>query len=345
MTFQEEYRQLTSEVVRGMLSVQFGVDPARISERAIDVKRIQLIQQRIKKTPENKASSWLLDAFKREQRLMRDGCETTHWSNHDAAYLWMGNKQRRIRNASARVQKPKDGRYDCARCLARLGFGFKAIRKIVGIHLHKTIKKWKRDGLVTPHAVINYRHGLTKPRYAPEPEWLNGWGITAKEVRLYLLPAIKKEKREAQRSDSLWNCHPIAVCWFEKARYHRNKRRIYSLKMASPQQKLKLRIRTRVYRVLKGSLKSAPTLQMIGCSIDFLKAHIESKFTKRMSWANYGPYWHLDHVVPCAEFDLTKPEEQRRCFHFSNLQPLEAKKNWSKHARFNTSSNGAWPKP
>lgn len=40
-----------------------------------------------------------------------------------------------------------------------------------------------------------------------------------------------------------------------------------------------------------------------------------------MSWDNYGE-WEIDHIIPCDSFDLTKEEEQKRCFHFSNLQPL-----------------------
>ncbi len=44
-----------------------------------------------------------------------------------------------------------------------------------------------------------------------------------------------------------------------------------------------------------------------------------------MNWENYGKFgWHIDHIIPCDSFDLTKEEEQRRCFHYSNLQPLWA---------------------
>ena len=49
-----------------------------------------------------------------------------------------------------------------------------------------------------------------------------------------------------------------------------------------------------------------------------------------MTWENYGSYWHVDHIRPLASFDLSKPEEQTKAFHFSNCQPLEAKKNLQK---------------
>jgi len=67
-------------------------------------------------------------------------------------------------------------------------------------------------------------------------------------------------------------------------------------------------------------------MKLVGCSIDFLKQHLENKFKPGMSWKNYGK-WHIDHIRPCASFDLRKPAEQKKCFHYSNLQPLWAKEN------------------
>lgn len=77
--------------------------------------------------------------------------------------------------------------------------------------------------------------------------------------------------------------------------------------------------------------KSASALKLLGCSIESFILYIESKWEPGMSWDNYGLNgWHIDHIMPCAIFDLTKPEHQRRCFHFSNLQPLWAKDNLRK---------------
>ena len=65
----------------------------------------------------------------------------------------------------------------------------------------------------------------------------------------------------------------------------------------------------------------------------FVKKWIESQFVDGMSWDNHGE-WHIDHIRPCASFDLTDPEQQKECFNYKNLQPLWAKDNLSKGDRF-----------
>jgi len=48
-----------------------------------------------------------------------------------------------------------------------------------------------------------------------------------------------------------------------------------------------------------------------------------------MSWANYGE-WHIDHIVPCAAFDLTDARQVGLCFHWLNLRPCWARDNAAK---------------
>lgn len=95
----------------------------------------------------------------------------------------------------------------------------------------------------------------------------------------------------------------------------------------------KVRIRTRACnRIAKvlGEIKRADTSSnLLGCNVDELMEHLKSKFTEGMSFDNYGE-WHMDHVIPCCAFDLTKPEEQYKCFHYTNIQPLWAKDNEKK---------------
>lgn len=93
-------------------------------------------------------------------------------------------------------------------------------------------------------------------------------------------------------------------------------------------------LRSRCYNALKckNNRKSTHTLDLLGCSIEHLKRHLESQFKEGMSWDNYGK-WHVDHIIPCSYFDLTKEENQRICFNYRNLQPLWAKENDSKGAK------------
>jgi hypothetical protein len=94
-------------------------------------------------------------------------------------------------------------------------------------------------------------------------------------------------------------------------------------------------LRTRVNSAIFGFYKSTNTLKLIGCSKKFLKLYLESKFDKSMSWDNYGLHgWHIDHIKPCASFDLSKKSEQRKCFHYTNLQPLWAEENLMKSGNY-----------
>lgn len=95
----------------------------------------------------------------------------------------------------------------------------------------------------------------------------------------------------------------------------------------NPGFKLRQNLAVRVRKVLKGINKSKTTVLLIGCSILELKERLERGFKPGMTWKNYGPVWHVDHIKPCAKFDLSIPEQQMKCFHYSNLQPLFASEN------------------
>lgn len=91
------------------------------------------------------------------------------------------------------------------------------------------------------------------------------------------------------------------------------------------------RLRVRLHQALHGSLKVDSTKNLVGCSIDTLKNVLQNHFSDGMTWENIGK-WHIDHIVPCAQFDLSDPDQQRECFHYTNLQPLWAVDNLRKHA-------------
>ena len=97
--------------------------------------------------------------------------------------------------------------------------------------------------------------------------------------------------------------------------------------------RLKENLRHRIYMALKGKVKSKRTMDLLGTSIDNLWIHLEKSFKLGMTKNNYGKIWQVDHKIPCAAFDLTKAEEQVKCFHFTNLQALFVKENLSKGAK------------
>ncbi len=95
--------------------------------------------------------------------------------------------------------------------------------------------------------------------------------------------------------------------------------------------RIRANLRRRIHSALKGVAKSVRTLELLGCTIEQLKMHLESKFQSGMTWENYGyDGWHVDHVKPCAKFDLTDLKQQAECFHYTNLQPLWKKDNLEK---------------
>ena len=92
--------------------------------------------------------------------------------------------------------------------------------------------------------------------------------------------------------------------------------------------------------VKRNGVKCAKTKELVGCTMEHLKKHLESLFTEGMNWDNQGIYgWHIDHKIPCANFDLTIPEQQKVCFHWTNLQPLWAIDNLKKGKKLNFTKN------
>jgi len=102
--------------------------------------------------------------------------------------------------------------------------------------------------------------------------------------------------------------------------------------------KIKHVLRTRLWHALKNQKadKKYRTKQLTGCELPFLKGYLEAKFVEGMTWENHGE-WHLDHIKPCCSFDLKEEEEQKKCFHYTNLQPLWAADNLSKGGKYEAS--------
>lgn len=145
--------------------------------------------------------------------------------------------------------------------------------------------------------------------------------------------AARAQSRAKRRADpEQANAHRVYA-----AAYHRKRRQ------ADPVHRIGQALRCSVYggvvRYRRG-IKSGRTQELLGCSFEQLAKHLESLWQPGMSWENYGAYriggsmtWHIDHIRPLASFDLTDPEQQKQCFHYTNLQPLWADENIAKSDR------------
>jgi hypothetical protein len=152
-----------------------------------------------------------------------------------------------------------------------------------------------------------------------------------------------KELTEFNKAESHWDklrtdCKNCLTLWRKNnVKEISRKYSIYEKNrtLTDPIFKLVKTLRSRLNSVLNrcNIEKGFSTMELTGCELPFLKGYLEAKFTEGMTWENHGD-WHIDHIKPCCSFDLTTEEEQKNCFHYTNLQPLWAKDNLSKGGKY-----------
>ncbi len=169
------------------------------------------------------------------------------------------------------------------------------------------------------------------------------------ERAAYKADADRRKRWNANRMRRYYETHPkrrsklpeaearqrMRASWRRYGKKNRKRivRRMRRRRGTEPLLRVVTNLRKRVNDFVSGRVKSAKTMVLIGCTREELMAHLESLFTDGMTWENYGRAgWHVDHKRPCASFDLTDPEQQGACFHYTNLQPLWAVDNLSKGA-------------
>ena len=156
----------------------------------------------------------------------------------------------------------------------------------------------------------------------------------------------KNYKRDKERQAIYWINNPesfkqreIWVKTYNKTYKKQHRLRINLQRKTrrenDPNFKIRNTLRSRIWTVLKrrNTTRLGSTLTLLGVnSVETVIKHIEKQFKNGMTWNNHGE-WHLDHIKPCASFDLTCPVQQLACFNYKNLQPLEAFENMSKGAK------------
>jgi len=137
----------------------------------------------------------------------------------------------------------------------------------------------------------------------------------------------KRSTEEWKTKNALWRVSNIDKIRKTRKRWRKN---------MPTKSKLKNSLRHRFYKIivrLKKGIKYTNVINLVGCSIDQLKIHLELQFTEGMNWSNYGfgkDKWTIDHILPLDYFNLFNLEEQKKAFHYTNLQPLWGVDNFKK---------------
>jgi hypothetical protein len=157
---------------------------------------------------------------------------------------------------------------------------------------------------------------------------------------LYAKEYYKQNKERRAKKSKEWviknkeKHRQLMKKWFSKNKeYIRKKNK--EKRETDPIFRMVSNIRRRILSALKGKNKSANTMKLLGADVEQVWKHLESTFKPGMTKENHGK-WHVDHIRPCSSFDLSKPEEQAKCFHYTNLQALWAHENLSKGDKFVT---------
>ena len=94
-------------------------------------------------------------------------------------------------------------------------------------------------------------------------------------------------------------------------------------KLIDPLFKLSCNTRNLIRMSIKGNgySKKSKTYDILGCSYEDFKQHLENQFTEGMTWDNQG-LWHLDHIYPVSR--AIDEEHLIKLNHYTNFQPLWA---------------------
>jgi len=86
-------------------------------------------------------------------------------------------------------------------------------------------------------------------------------------------------------------------------------------------------------KAMDGNLRTETSMELIGCTPEFLRGYIAARFRKGMRWGIKGSF-EVDHILPISAFDLTDEWQRKKAFHYSNLQPLTREENRRKSDKY-----------
>jgi len=140
------------------------------------------------------------------------------------------------------------------------------------------------------------------------------------DYKVYREKYLKENREEINRVKKLYKLN-------NREKVLQDKREYYQRKKNDPIFALTKRLRQGIYRSIRG-VKLRSSLDILGCTEEEFKTHIESQFTEGMSWDSLGDI-HMDHIIPISSAQTI--EEVYKLNHYSNLRPLWAKDNLEKY--------------
>lgn len=145
-------------------------------------------------------------------------------------------------------------------------------------------------------------------------------------------PCMKKQNViNYKKHKKQWNERSVEYRKTDKWKKYKNNYECNKYKNNSSH-RIHVRLRTNLREKLK-SCKSKSTMKYVGCNVERLKCHLESQFGEFMSWRQVHLF-HIDHRIPCAAFDMENELDKRVCWWYKNLQPMWAKENIKKNAKY-----------
>lgn len=206
----------------------------------------------------------------------------------------------------------------------------KNVKNLDEFHNSKKSKDGKQTYCIVCRRVICYDY--VKKRLAIDEEFKNRLRKNGTNSRLRNKEKNREKNRIYHKKYQLENKEKLNEnhkLWRDKNReslrkYTREKMRE---RRKNPAYKILCNLRCRINNALAAKSvysKTWKTKDLLGCEMEYFINYIGKQFKNGMTWENHGKIWHIDHIKPCSLFDLTQLEEQEKCFHYTNMQPLWA---------------------